>query len=145
VDVRRITSQGPQTLVGFYREVIDTRERESERRLPRCMLDLLRELAADGPEPVVWGLTSACRLGLHATDDWQSRTLVFIEPTLAGTWHIHCALPADRCPWPDAVVTGYTEDLAEAVRRVRLGLQWAGLLGTIQDAERGAEPDRPGN
>jgi hypothetical protein len=99
------------------------------------MLDLLAELAADGPEPVVWGLTSICNLGLHAADDWQSPTLVWVNPTSAGTWHISCALPVARCPWPEAMVTGYTEQLAEAVRRVRLGLQWAGLLPNAGKAE----------
>ena len=128
VEIRRMTCQGPQTLVEFYRGMLETRERGSERFLPESMLALLYELTADGAEPLVWGLTSVCRLGLHAIDDWQSPTLVFIEPTSLGTWHITCALPADQQPWPDATVHGYTEQLPEAVRRVRLGLQWAGLL-----------------
>ena len=62
-------------------------------------------------------------------DDWQSPTLVLIQGTGMGTWHISCALPTDEQPWPDAMVTGYTDQLAEAKRRVCLGLEWAGLLG----------------
>jgi hypothetical protein len=140
VEIRRITSQGPQTLEDFYRELVESRERVTERWLPQSMLDLLRELRADGPEPVVWGLTSLDRLGLHESDDWQSRSVVFIEPTSAGSWHIHCALPPDQCPWPEAVVTGYTEELAEALRRIRLGLEWAGLLVSPTEPEPIPEP-----
>jgi hypothetical protein len=146
VEVRRVTCQGPQTVEEFYREMAATRVVDRERRQPRFMLDLLRELSADGPGPVVWGLTSHERLALLAADDWDSRTLVLIEPTPAGTWQIQCALPADRAPWPEAVVWGYTEELAEAVRRVRLGLEWAGLLDRRRSiAEPPAPPDRGGS
>ena len=144
MEIRRVTSQGSETLDEFYLNLVDNSQRPNQRRLPQCMLDLLDALRADGPEPVVWGLTSMARLRLHATNDWRARTLVFISPNADGSWNIDCALPPDRCPWPDAAVTGHTEELAEAVRRVHLGLQWAGLLAAPTEAEPSAAPDRDG-
>jgi hypothetical protein len=127
VEVRRITVQGPETVADFYHAMAEQGGSERDRRLPLRMLALLQQLTAGGGGPVVLGLTSHERLALKLADDWQSPTLVFIEPTVGGAWWVECAMPADRCPWPGAVVRGYTEDPAEAARRVRLGLRWAGL------------------
>jgi hypothetical protein len=136
MEIRRVINQGSQTPVEFYLELSDVLAKGSARKHPskqaRCMLDLLRELTADGSDLVLWGMTSHEALHLVA-DGTKSHTLVSIYPTTAGTWHISCSLPDNLCPWPEAVVTGYTEELAEAVRRVRLGLRWAGLLVNTQD------------
>ena len=142
MEVRRVTSQGPQSVEDFYRERLALSRREVDRWLPQCMLDLLRELADGDPELVVWGMTSHDLLDLSAADQ-TSRPAASVCPTSAGGWHVTCALPPDLCPWPEAEVTGYTEQLAEAVRRVRLGLWWAGLLGRRPDAEPGAAADPP--
>lgn len=128
MEVRRISNQGPQTVVEFYRELFELWAQERDRKLPQCMLDLLRELTSDGPAPLVWGVTSHERLALHATDDWKAPTLVFIAPHSDGSWHIECSLPPELQPWPEAIVTGHTSELSEAVRRVHLGLKWAGLI-----------------
>ncbi|WP_157369869.1 hypothetical protein [Zavarzinella formosa] len=140
--MRRITVQGPESVAEFYQSMADRCESAQERRLPQCMLDLLRELSAGGSEPVVWGLTSHERLGLRAVDDWQAPSLVSIEPTTSGAWHIECALPADWRPWPAAVVRGHTAELAEAVRRVWIGLRWAGLSVGGADAKQNIAGDR---
>jgi hypothetical protein len=127
VEVRRITSQGPQTVEDFYRELLTLSQRRADKCLPQCMLDLLHALAKDDPELVVWGMTSHTQLALSATDQ-TSRPAVSISPTSAGGWYINCVLPLELRPWPEAEVTGYTEQLSEAVRRVHLGLWCAGLL-----------------
>ena len=130
MEIRQVTSQASETLEEFYRhslELSHEARHDGGGRMQQCMLDLLRELHAEGPSPLVWGSTSILRLGLHAIDDWKSPTLAFISPSVGGGWYVSCTLPPELQPWPDAEVTGYTEDLAEAIRRVKLGCQWGGL------------------
>src|SRR5689334_22297145 len=119
--IRRITSQGPETLEQRYQRAIDTSQQDTERRPAQGMLNLIKELQEDGPDPLVWGLTSIIRLSLHAVDDWKSPALVIIDPTMGGGWRISCVMPRELQPWPEAIISGNTDDLAEAVRRVRLG------------------------
>ena len=124
MEIKRVTYQESMTIQEFYQAANARSESTSENRYARCMLDLVDALVEDGGPPLIWGMTSHLSLYLFAEGKHQG---VSIVPFGEGAWSISCSPPPEFQLWSDVTVSGHTCDLSEAVRRVRLGLKWAGF------------------
>lgn len=134
MEIHRITAQR-RPLDDFYRELAAPGPENGYSKIGSRMLELLGRLrTVEGPS--VWAVTSHAWLNLVPGDDYRLPTLVSICSD--GDWFVlEYRMPPDEAPWPDAYITGRTNDLERAVEMIRFGLQEALTAGDleIQDNE----------
>ena len=122
MQIRRISSQGPEPLEQFYSQLADDPTTSSTGKL---MLSLLGRLQSEGPDVVVWAMTSQTDLVLLLKDDARSRSFANIQARTR--WYfIECAMSERFQPWPDAWVKGRADDAQQASRMLHIALGWCG-------------------
>ena len=122
MQIRRISTQGPEPLEQFYSRLADDPVTANTGKL---MLSLLAQLQSEGPDVVVWAMTSQTNLILLLKDDARSRSFASIEARTR--WYfIECEMPERLRPWPDAWVKGRADNVQQASRMLHTGLGWCG-------------------
>ena len=122
MQIRRISTQGPEPLEQFYSRLAGDPVTANTGKL---MLSLLGQLQSEGPDVVVWAMTSNADLILLLKDDYRSRAFANIQARTR--WYfIECSMPERLQPWPDAWVKGHVENVQQASRMLHTGLGWCG-------------------
>ena len=120
MQIRRISSQGPESLEQFFSRMADDPATANTGKL---MLSLLGRLQSEGPDVVVWAMATQTDLVLLLKDDARSRSFASIQARTR--WYfIECAMSEQLQPWPDAWVKGRADDAQQASRMLHLGLGW---------------------
>ena len=125
---KRVSSQLPEDLYQFYRQISDPGPNYSSNECGEQMLKLLPRLEDIAAELPVWGFTSLDRLVLLAADDCHSPWFVIVRAVAWGGYVVRYHLPEDAAPWPNAYVEGETEDgdIETAFEMIRLAMHHSG-------------------
>src|SRR5262245_21261336 len=118
----RCHDQKSKTLEQFYGE-LSVSDEPVTRQIGQTMLSLLARLRALPNERRVWGLTSHYRLGLHASNSYETPCFVTAFGLDARNYLIEYLMPERVAPWPHAYVTGQACSEDEAVQMILTGME----------------------
>jgi hypothetical protein len=120
--MRRASCQSGD-LCAFYGALASSHDDVSA-GIGRAMLELLTSLEPLCAMYDVWGLTSLNTLVLLAEDDFRSPWYVRVVG-LRG-YEIRYLMHPDEAPWPDAVVAGEGDSVADAVAMIETAMVRSG-------------------